>query len=67
MNTEKIIKELGGSAVVARLCEITVGAVSQWKKTGIPRSRLKYLELARPEVFQRLRSDDSQETHRAEQ
>ena len=51
MNAEKIIDALGGSSAVARLCEVTPGAVSQWKYDGIPRARLMYLKLVRPDVF----------------
>lgn len=32
----KFIKELGGVSVVASICGITRGAVSQWQKNGIP-------------------------------
>lgn len=48
---KEIIRRLGGSTKTAELCEITTGAVSQWKKKGIPKPRLMFLKLARPDVF----------------
>ncbi|MHB9833856.1 helix-turn-helix domain-containing protein [Paraburkholderia terrae] len=44
-----IIDGLNGTVAVAALCEIDPGAVSQWKKNGIPKSRVKFLRLARPD------------------
>ena len=59
MDYEKIISDLGGPSEVARLCEVEPQAVSQWfgtnPKTGepreIPRARLMYLKVVRPDVF----------------
>lgn len=51
-NNHEIIEALGGSSAVAELCEVTVGAVSQWKTDGIPKARLMYLKVIRPDVFQ---------------
>ena len=48
----EIIDELGGTAEVARLCEVQPPAVSQWRECGIPKARLMYLRAIRPEVFQ---------------
>ncbi|SIT27961.1 Cro/CI family transcriptional regulator [Achromobacter sp. MFA1 R4] len=50
----QIIDALGGTSEVARLCEVTPGAVSQWKTEGIPKPRLMFLRLARPKVFKHL-------------
>ncbi len=57
-NTEssEIIDALGGTAKVARLCEIEMAAVTQWRHNGIPKSRLMFLRLARPEVFKKPRA-----------
>lgn len=52
MDANTIIDELGGTNAVARLCEIEPASVSEWRKTGIPKARLMFLRLARPEVFQ---------------
>ncbi|MCP4103102.1 MAG: helix-turn-helix domain-containing protein [Lentisphaerae bacterium] len=54
MNIKKqseIIDTLGGTNAVAKLCEVRSQAVSQWRNNGIPKARLMYLKLARPEVF----------------
>lgn len=50
-DTEKIIEALGGTGAVAKLCEVTDGAVSQWRYNGIPRARLMFLRVIRPDVF----------------
>lgn len=44
-----IIDGLDGTVAVADLCEIDPGAVSQWRKNGIPKARIKFLRLARPD------------------
>ena len=48
---EEIIDALGGTAKVAKLCEVDPAAVSQWRRNGIPNARLMFLKLARPDVF----------------
>jgi hypothetical protein len=62
MDQMTIIDALGGLAEVAKLCEVTPQAVSQWHgndpQTGeprfIPKPRLMYLQAIRPEVFKKL-------------
>lgn len=51
MDANQIIDALGGTTKVAELCEVTTGAVAQWRKDGIPNARLMYLRVVRPEVF----------------
>jgi len=53
MNAEanRVIDALGGTGAVARMCEVNDSAVSQWRKDGIPRSRLMYLRAVRPDLF----------------
>lgn len=51
MDANKIIDSLGGTSAVAELCEVTTGAVSQWRDDGIPRARLMFLKAVRPDVF----------------
>lgn len=46
-----IIEELGGTAAVARLCEVQMPSVSEWRASGIPKARLMYLKAIRPDVF----------------
>jgi hypothetical protein len=48
----RVIDALGGTGEVAKLCEVSDAAVSQWRKDGIPRARLQYLRLLRPELFE---------------
>lgn len=54
----QIIDALGGSSKVAELCEVTVSAVSQWREDGIPKARLMFLKLAKPDVFEALEAED---------
>lgn len=47
----RLIDSLGGTGAVSRMFNITSGAVSQWRTGGIPESRLMYLRLLRPDLF----------------
>lgn len=51
MDHSKLIDDLGGTSHVAEICRITTGAVSQWRKSGIPEYRLAFFRLLRPELF----------------
>ena len=42
---------IGIPANCAASCNVTKGAVSQWRENGIPEARLMYLKLLRPDVF----------------
>lgn len=48
MNTSatQVIDALGGTAAVARIFNVQQPSVSDWKKGGIPNSRVMYLRLA---------------------
>lgn len=48
---DEIIDALGGTNEVARLCEVRPPSVSDWRHLGIPKARLMFLRLAKPEVF----------------
>jgi hypothetical protein len=50
----QIIDELGGTGVVAQACEVTPGAVSQWRDHGIPKAQWKFLAATNPSVFKGL-------------
>lgn len=52
MDANKLIDALGGTVETAKLCQVVPSAVSQWREKGIPKSRLMFLRLARPEVFE---------------
>lgn len=54
LNASNIIDALGGTSKTARLCGVKDPSVSEWRQTGIPKARLMYLRLARPDVFARL-------------
>ena len=49
MDDNEIIDRLGGTAAVARICDVTPQAVSYWRKHGIPKSRMMYLVLRFPD------------------
>jgi len=53
MDDSEIIDKLGGTAEVARICEVKPPSVSEWRRNGIPSARLQYLRLLRPDVFVR--------------
>lgn len=59
MTPSEIIDALGGTFRVAELCEVKPPSVSDWRKHGIPRARLMFLRVARPEVFEGLASDEA--------
>lgn len=52
MSENDIINRLGGTTEVARICEVTKQAVSQWRTNGIPKAQRKYLRAIRPEAFE---------------
>ena len=43
MTNSQIIDSLGGTTKVAKLCGVTLPAVSQWKLNGIPQDKLIFL------------------------
>lgn len=51
MDSNRIIDALGGTAEVARICNVKQPSVSEWRANGIPQARLMYLRLLRPDVF----------------
>jgi predicted transcriptional regulator len=53
LEPKEVIERLGGNARTAELCEISPGAVSQWVHNGIPKAQLKFIKLARPDVFKK--------------
>lgn len=50
----KFIKELGGVSVVASICGITRGAVSQWQKNGIPKAQMNFLKAKFPVQYKQI-------------
>ncbi|WP_460290990.1 hypothetical protein [Bacillus cereus] len=59
MDANKIIDALGGTSVVAEMCNLTTGAVSQWRtsENGIPKSWVKYFTAIRPDLFEKSQAD----------
>ncbi len=51
LDADALIDELGGTVAVARLCEVTSQAVTQWRRKGIPKPRLMYLRAINPAAF----------------
>jgi phage terminase Nu1 subunit (DNA packaging protein) len=51
MSDSDIIDALGGTGEVAKLCEVTSQAVSQWRQNGIPAAQRRFLKLARADAF----------------
>lgn len=51
MDTNDLIDKLGGTTEVARIFGIKPPSVSEWRVSGIPKARLMYLRLLRPDVF----------------
>lgn len=48
----KVIDGLGGTSATARLCDIKVPSVCQWRHDGIPKPWLKYFKAIRPDLFE---------------
>lgn len=50
---DQIIDALGGTVKVSEICEISTGAVSQWRtaKGGIPKPWIKFFKAKYPKVF----------------
>lgn len=52
-----VIARLGGQTKVAQLCEIKPPSVHGWLENGIPKARLMFLKLARPDAFSEPQSE----------
>lgn len=48
---QRILGVLGGNKGAATAFGITSAAISQWRQNGIPKAQIKYLRLARPDIF----------------
>lgn len=47
-----LIDRLGGTNKAAEFFEVSPPSISEWRRTGLPKARLMYLRVARPDVFQ---------------
>ncbi len=43
----QVIDALGGTAAVARLFDLSMPSVSDWKKDGVPDARMMFLRVAK--------------------
>ena len=50
----ELIDLVGGTRKVAELCEVTPGAVSQWRNNGIPKPWRKFLAERFPDIAEDL-------------
>lgn len=46
-----LIDGLGGTNKAAEFFKVTAPSISEWRRTGLPKARRMYLELARPDLF----------------
>lgn len=46
-----LIDAQGGTSEVAKLCNLTTGAISQWRHNGIPKPWLMFFMQRRPDLF----------------
>lgn len=51
MDPNVVIDRLGGTTKTAELFDIAPASVSGWRKKGIPKPRLQFLQVARPDVL----------------
>ena len=47
----RVIEAFGGTAAVARLCNVRNPSVSNWKKRGFPEAREQLFRVLRPDLF----------------
>ena len=62
---QALIEQIGTPALM-ELFEITKGAISQWRTSGIPKARLMYLKLHSPELFVEFKKSKSTKQSRKE-
>jgi len=51
-----LIDKLGGTSKAAEFFDVTPPSISEWRKTGLPKARMMYLRLARPDFFGKKRN-----------
>ena len=65
LTPDEVIDALGGTSKVAELCDVTDSAVSQWRVNGIPKYQLRFLRVAKPNVFAALGCRDTSPRRRS--
>lgn len=51
LHPSNLIDAMGGTGAVARECQVSSQAVTQWRRHGIPSARLMYLRVRFPQLF----------------
>ena len=51
MDANVAIDMLGGTSAAADFFEVKPPSVSEWRVRGIPKARLMYLKVSRPDIF----------------
>lgn len=51
VEANRVIEALGGPSEAGAKLGISKSAVSQWRKNGVPKTQMKYLRVAHPEIF----------------
>lgn len=60
-----IVERLGGTTATAKLFGLRAPSITDWKEYGIPRSRMMYLEVARPDVLSEIDTESATAVGRA--
>lgn len=62
MNTEELIRKLGGNSKIALMLGIKPPSISYWRRKGIPELRLRQLKDLAPEVFVEISAQNTPNT-----
>jgi hypothetical protein len=52
----ELIDDLGGTTEAAKFFKVSAPSISEWRRTGLPKARMMYLQLARPDLFKKNKS-----------
>ena len=56
-DTSALIDALGGNKKLAKTCDISEQAVSQWRKKGIPDPWMKFFKVKWPKVIKQFKGE----------
>jgi hypothetical protein len=56
-DTSTLIDALGGNKKVAKTCDISEQAVSQWRKRGMPKPWQKFFKQRNPKLFNQFQGE----------
>lgn len=57
--TSTLIDALGGNKKVAKACDISEQAVSQWRKRGMPKPWQKFFKQKNPKIFNQFQGESN--------